>query len=455
MLKDIIERLKGKKILILGFGMEGRATYSFLAKYLPKAYIGIADKNSIAEIENISSFKELNFYSGPDYLDSIAAFDIIIKSPGIPYKLIADKISNQVLTSQSDLFLAGFANQTIGVTGTKGKSTTASLIYSILSAINDNVLLVGNIGSPPFDELENINESTKIVFELSSHQLENVKHSPRIGVLLNLFEEHLDHYVDYKSYQLAKFNIAAFQKKGDFLICNNDNPGIKNLLSEFPVLTNIKYYSTQSKVNGCYRSSDDEIELSSTKRRMNVSHRKALFGDHNLENIMAAALVCQILKVPEEIIRRTILDFESLPHRLEFIGKYKGVAFYNDSISTIPEATIAAIKTLKEVDILILGGYDRGIDYHALAEFLSQTKIPTIIYSGKAGHRIYSLMKYKLKSTDQNWIKVARFEEIENVIRNNIKVGGICLLSPAASSYDEFNSFKDRGEAYKKIAENI
>lgn len=455
MISKILESLIGKRILILGFGIEGRASLRFIQNYLPETEIGIADKNGI----DISSFKEshkLILHSGTNYLSAISDYDVIIKSPGIPDKSIRNFISDQILTSQTDLFLSAFSKQIIGITGTKGKSTTASLIYSILSEMNENVLLVGNIGMPPFDELEKIDKNTKIVFELSSHQLENVCHSPHISILLNLFEEHLDHYTSYEDYQLAKFNITSFQSTSDYFICNYDNKIIRNLNSGNPVQSNVIYYSLRDRtICSSYKKGSDEIFLKTNNLDLDFGNRQGLPGDHNLSNIMAATLVCEILKVPFDIIQEVVNGFKSLPHRLEYLGEFKGVKYYNDSISTIPEATIAAINTIKNVDVLIIGGFDRGIDYNILSDFLSNTRIQTIIFTGNAGHRIYNLLNEKSDSIDQLRVLVCSFFEIENVIRQHVKKGSICLLSPAASSYDEFNSFKERGDAFKKIAENI
>ena len=456
MIEDIIKRLQGKKILILGFGAEGKASYRFLAKYLPDPEIGIADQNKTIDLDKSIDIRNLKIHSGKDYLSCISEYNLIIKSPGIPDKLIKEKITSQEISSQTDLFLSGFSEQTIGVTGTKGKSTTVSLIYSILSFHNEDVLLVGNIGKPPFDEIEKINKNTKIVFELSSHQLQNISVAPKISVLLNLFEEHLDHYKDYESYQLAKLNISLFQKKGDYFICNIDNEIIRELIRKNKIKSQLLFYSlTNKNIKGCYLDDKNRIVINPLNKILDFSARKSLPGVHNLSNIMAAVLVSQILNVPEEVMVQVINQFKSLPHRLEFVGEFKGISFYNDSISTIPEATIEAIRTLNNVDTLILGGYDRGINYRPLAAYLMKSAIKNIIYIGEAGSHIFKLMNAEKPKRSHRHIIVNKFSEIESVIRSNTKPDSICLLSPAASSYDEFNSFTERGDAFKKIAENI
>ena len=286
--------------------------------------------------------------------------------------------------------------------------------------------------------------------------MQNISIAPKISALLNLFEEHLDHDKDYESYQLAKLNISLFQKKGDYFICNIDNESIRELILKNQIKSQLLFYSLTNKdIKGCYLDDENRIVINPSNKILDFSARKSLPGVHNLSNIMAAVLVSQILNVPEDVMVQAINDFKSLPHRLEFIGTFKGISFYNDSISTIPEATIEAIRTLNNVDTLILGGYDRGINYKPLAAYLMKSSIKNIIYTGEAGSRIFKLMNTEKAERNHKHFLVNKFTEIENVIRTNTKPGSICLLSPAASSSDEFNSFEERGYTFKKIAENF
>ena len=211
---DIQLELEKKKIAVLGMGREGWSTYEFLRKIFPLKRLTLIDQNHGAFTDKIlDENSELIF--GDNYLDNLSAFDLIFKAPGIPSFLIPQDITPDKISSQTDLFLKLFSKQCVGVTGTKGKSTTSSLIYHIIKESGRNVHFAGNIGIPPLSLYNEIAENDVIVMELSSHQLENISISPHIGIILNLFEEHLDHYHSYREYCLAKLNLGKFQNDGD------------------------------------------------------------------------------------------------------------------------------------------------------------------------------------------------------------------------------------------------
>ncbi len=454
----IKNKIQNKKILILGFGREGRSSLEFLKRYFPDNKIAVADSNAaVRKGIDEELRKETVFYLGHSYLKNIGNYDLIIKSPGISSSLLKGKVPDNKITSQTDLFLTLFRGQTIGITGTKGKSTTSSLISHILSHRSDNVIFVGNIGIPPFDLADKINDKTKIVFELSSHQLENITVSPHISVLLNLFEEHLDHYAGVEEYHSAKLNIMRFQKENDYFVYNADDPVIESYLeNENGFGKQFPYSSEKVLKNGIFSRNgkvicQDGINIS----EFDFTGRQALPGKHNLMNIMASVAVAKILGIEDDIIRQSVSEFKGLPHRLEYIGEFKGIHFYNDSIATIPEATIGAVKTLKNVDTLILGGKDRGIDYEVLIDFIIGSELRNVIFIGNAGKRIYKGIVMRNRKIKPELFIIDKFDEISEIIKRNTNRGEICLLSPAASSYDMFGSFEERGEAFKKIAKNL
>ncbi len=459
MLNELTSLLNDKKVLILGFGKEGISTFNYLKTIIRTEDISIADQDSsLKEKIGFDLNPACSLYLGENYMENLEAFDIIIKSPGISPKLFKGRDIDHKITSQTELFLKVYSGRTIGVTGTKGKSTTSSLIRHILSYLYKDVLLVGNIGVPPFDLIQSISPETKIVFELSSHQLEKVSVSPFIAVLLNLYEEHLDHYDSYKHYQLAKFNITRFQKEEDWFIMNNDN----KLLSELYNGSNLKrrrlvFSQFPISDQGAFIDSSGEIvcRFRDSESRFDFKNRVYLPGDHNLMNIMAAICVAKVMDVPDSDIYQSVMSFKGLKHRMELVGTYKGIIFYNDSISTIPQATILAVQSLKNVDTLILGGKDRGIDYSPLISFLPISGVSNLIFIGEAGKRIRDGFENSRQTTNQKLFTINRFDEISELIRLYTKPGTICLLSPAAASYDQFKNFEERGEVYKKIAENI
>ena len=227
MINKIIDYINSfNKVLILGFGREGKSTYNLIRKYLPLKKLVISDGNEKL-IENNPNLKEdsnLNFVLGKDYLNNLDDYDLIIKSPGVNFKYVNYNDIENKITSQTDLFLKYSNCTVIGITGTKGKSTTSSLIYHVLKGLNKKTILAGNIGVPVFDELENITDDTIFIMELSCHQLKFVKSSPSISVLLNLYEEHLDLYKSYEDYVLAKLNIFKYQGNNDYKIWGLDSP---------------------------------------------------------------------------------------------------------------------------------------------------------------------------------------------------------------------------------------
>ena len=447
-------------ILILGFGREGKSTYKHLRKSDSTGLLTIADKNiDVANDEILNKDSNLNFKLGDDYLQNLDEFDIIIKSPGISLKNFPELINDERITSQTDLFLQEFHKQIIGITGTKGKSTTTALIYHILSKRSDNVILVGNIGIPPFDLYDKIDENTKIVYELSSHQLQHSQASPHIAVLLNIYQEHLDHYNSYEEYQQSKWNVTRFQNADDFLVLNADHELLNELWNYVGIDRKLYTFSTsQLQKQGCYIR-DNWIYFNGEKF-YDCSQPRYLKGDHNLLNIMAAINVCQICGVDDETIRSGIADFKGLPHRLEHIGTYHDITFYNDSISTIPETTIAALKSLKGVKTLILGGFDREIDYLPLVDFLLQNPIKNLIFVGEAGKRISNLLISQIienplpQPDSMNFFDAKNYDEVVDLAFQVTDKNHICLLSPAAASYDMFKNFEHRGNYFRDLIMN-
>ncbi len=413
---------EGKSTLILGFGKEGRSTFSFLSKHFPGCKVGIADQNTQIADEEINTPLHL----GKDYLQAINNYDLIIKSPGIILGDIPENTKEKI-TSQTDLFLHKFGRQTIGVTGTKGKSTTASLIYHLLKNTGKHAVLMGNIGLPAFDFIEKINADDLIVYELSAHQLELVHSSPHIAVLLNIFPEHLDYFGTFERYKRAKLNIFRFQKTGDNAFCGEEIPDMAG------------HCETAKSLKNGFRPED-------------LLLRCGLMGEHNLNNILLAFRVLHCLGIPLTLLPQALTGFNTLPHRLEYVGHFGGVDFYNDSISTVPQSTMAAVKSIPQVDTLILGGFDRGLDYKELVDFLTETEIKNIFFLGKAGERILKL--FEATVNHKNLFPVVGLSDIF-VQLQELQDVSCCLLSPAAASYDQFHNFEHRGDFFRKLAEKF
>lgn len=448
MINNLIEYFKGKKILILGFGREGQSTYKLIRKYLKKQKLYIADKNENLEKECIFLREDKNVVSigGEKYLENLNSYDLIIKSPGISFVGIDTTEFYSKIKSQLELLLEFFNIFTIGITGTKGKSTTSSLIYKILKDQNKNAMLLGNIGIPVFDFIDDFMEKEDItlVLEMSSHQLEYMDLSPNIAILLNIYEEHLDHYKSFEKYIEAKCNIYKHQKETDYFLYNIDNEILNKYIKDTRAIT--YKVSMEGKKESNINLKDEKIFFNN-KEIYNTKEPRNLIGNYNLNNIMFALGVSEILKLDIDKTIKSIREFKTLSHRLELVGKYDSIYYYDNSIATIPMATIEAIKALKNVDTLIIGGMDRGIDYNDFIKYLNNSNVNNIICMPKTGHDIAK------KIENKNKYIVDTLEQAVDISKKVTAKEKICLLSPAAASYGFFKNFEEKGNLFKKLVQ--
>lgn len=407
----------------------------------------MADKstNLLEKYPELMEDINLEVSMGKAYLNGIEEYDVILKAPGISFKNIdISKFQNKI-TSQLQLLLEFVDVFTIGVTGTKGKSTTSSVLYQVLKDQEKEAFLLGNIGDPIFDTIEKLTSNSMLVLELSSHSLQYVKKSPNIAIWLNLYEEHLDHYASLKEYSDAKFNITKFQKSEDVLIYNYDNEYMK----QYPYRENDYAVSMKENISAKNVVCIKENNIYCNNRRMmDVNTKLKLKGTHQLNNLMFVLAVCDILKLDKLKAIETIQNFEPLEHRMEFIGKVNSVEYYNDSIATIPQAAINTVKALEKVNTLIVGGKDRGVSQAELIEFLKNSTVENIICLPKTGEFIYDELK---KEENKRLFLVENLQEAVEIAKKCTKKDTICVLSPAASSYGYFKNFEERGNLFKKF----
>lgn len=455
MIKKLIDYLKDKKILILGFGLEGYSTYCFIRRHLKTKEIFISDANPkfLDRFQDVREDEYAKVVDNSEYLQHLEHYDLIMKTPGLSFKDVDTTGFIDKITSQLELFLEFTSSFTIGITGTKGKSTTSSLIYDIISNQRRDVHFLGNIGKPLFDEIDSLTDESIVVLELSSHQLEYVKVSPRISIVLNLFEEHLDHYKSYEHYINAKLNICRFQDINDYFLYSIDNDCLKQHVEGLRPLQQKVYelsYNQNSKICDTdaivVRRGNTIISENGEVLYIDSDSRK-LLGEHNFSNIMFAVTVAKILKLDIERVISDIYEFAPLAHRMEFVGNIDGVKYYNDSIATIPASTINGIETLKNVNTLIIGGKDRGIDYTEFANFLEKAGIEHLICLPDTGWKIADM----IVNTEIKKYKVKDMQMAVDTAKKNTKKGTICLLSPAASSYGFFKNFEERGNLFKEL----
>ncbi len=452
MLEKLLNYLENKKILILGFGLEGQSTYRFLRKHFPEKMLYVADANK----DLLETKKELiedikvEISLGPNYLNGIEDFDLIIKAPGISLKEVdITKFQNKI-SSGLELFLEFVDVFSIGVTGTKGKSTTSSLIYKMLIDQGKDAYILGNIGEPIFNDIELLKPNSIVVLELSSHALEYVKKSPNIGIILDIFEEHLDHYKSFEKYIEAKYNIGKYQNEEDFLIYNYDNINMKNFKFDYKENDYAISLETIPNTKNKLYLKNDNIYFNN-EQIMNINEKTNLKGLHNINNIMFVLGVSFILNLEVNKSIKSIKNFKPLEHRLEYVGNFDNIDYYNDSIATIPEATINGINAIKNINTIIIGGKDRGVNLNNLIEFLKTSEVENIICLPKTGEYI----KNGLSGSSKNVIYVESLEEAVKIAKKVTKKNSVCMLSPAAASYGYFKNFEERGNLFKKyVKEN-
>ena len=426
---QLIDYIKDKKILILGFGREGKSTYNFIRKHLPEKVLTIGDKNTVTLGD-----ANISFRCGADYLESLGDFDLVFKSPGIPFLGVRYPDTTEI-TCQTDMFLR-FADCTIvGITGTKGKTTTSTLIYRMLSETGRDVALIGNMGIPVFEKID-MPESSIAVIEMSSHQLEFTRSSPHVAVMTNVYEEHLDHYEDgFRGYVNSKLNIVRHQTENDVFVFNGTQ-GLKEYIDTDALA---------SETVKVYAEPDDFIK---TLAGLNNNLR----GRHTAMDIGFAAAAARAIGADDEAIRRAIEKFEGIPNRMEYFGTFAGVDYYNDAIATIPEAVLCAVEAIGNVGTLIIGGLDRGLDYTEFERALSVLGIDNLVCLPETGHNIAdniakigtSICMYKAKDLP---------DAVDFCIAHTEK-GKSCIMSPAAASYNYYRDFEEKGNHFKQLVKD-
>ena len=402
----INELKKYKRILTLGHGVEGKSSYDFIKKYCPNTEIGISD-----------------IKDGVDYLDKQNEYDLIIKSPGISKRLL-----KKPHTAATNIFFANFKGIIIGITGTKGKSTTSTLIYQMLKAAGRDVFLAGNIGTPALSYLSSSNTSKTIcVMELSSYQLDDICYSPHVVVITSIFPDHINYHNSFENYLTAKLNICRFQNKQDWLIYDSKGTDLHKYLN-----------SIKSK----------KIEVKHNK--LTETKKLKIIGEHNIKNINLAASVAEIFSVKSNVIQTVISNFEGLPHRLQNLGTFSGITFIDDAASTTPESTILAIRSIDKINTILLGGLDRGYNFELLCRTIDKSSIENIVLFKDTGFMIKEKLA-QITKRKFNYLHAASMEEAVLWVYRVTRANTVCLLSSASPSYTLWKNFTDKGNQFKRF----
>ena len=393
MCMDHYGKFDDKRILIWGYGHEGKSTEQFLKTYCSPRSFSVFEGKREDIVED-------------DY-------DYIIKSPGIVMHEDKSKY-----TSQTQIFLECFSKCTVGITGTKGKSTTSALLYHVLRAAGKDAYLLGNIGEPCLDHFGDMTDSAIAVFEMSCHQLEHINVSPHIAVFLNLYEEHLDYYGTFDRYAAAKLNIARFQGEDDLLFAGS----------------NVSSIPGNAKRAIIDPDTVPEYDLK-------------ILGRHNMVNAHFVSLIASnVFHVDDNTIKNALKSFDGLDHRLSHIGCVNGIDCYDDSISTIPGATIQALSSVENAGTVLIGGMDRGISYDTLIDFINVNRQYNYIFSYDSGKRIYDSIEH----TDNCYYE----PDLKSAVTLGLSItpaGKALILSPASASYGYFKNFEERGRVFASL----
>ena len=422
------------KIALLGYGVEGESAYHYYASKYPQATFIVLDnasepKNQLPE--------RINFRGSVESFLDIHA-DIVVRTPAIS----PDKVSTRgVVTSVTKEFFEKCPAPIIGVTGTKGKGTTCTLIARMLEAAGKKVWLVGNIGRPALDVLTQVKPDDIVVYELSSFQLWDLTQSPETAVVLLIEPDHLNVHKDFEDYVAAKANISRYQHKSDLVVYHPTNQSSREI-AELSQGQKKRYQSHE----GAYVE-NNTISIDGTI----VCHVDdvALPGVHNLENVCAAITATWRYTKDATAMATAIRTFTGLPHHIEKVREVNGVTYYDDSYSSAFPATIAAVKSFKDPVILIIGGLDRGIDILPFVDRLAELKnIKHIIAIGETRELLMPALTKKLIAvTDVN----GNMDTIIKAASRETGPGDIVLLSPGFASFDQYKNFIDRGEQFKEM----
>lgn len=435
---------KDKKVVVMGLGLHGGGVGVAKFFYNQKADVLVTDlkteeklKDSLEKLKGLKIRYTLGQHEEADFISA----DLIVKNPDVPasspYLEIARKNKVQIETDVS-LFFKLSGAFVIGVTGTKGKSTTSSLIYHILKSKFKNTFLAGNIGISPLELLPKVKKGNKVVLELSNFELDGLTQSPNIAVITNIMPDHLNRYSTMAEYIASKKSIFEYQKKNDVLILNGDDSIVRQFANK--TAAKVIFFSKASLSEG-----SGHIKFDSFK----------LFGEHNLLNLSAAIEVAKVLKIPSKDIEKSLKSFKGVPSRQEFIKEANGVKYFNDTTATMPDATITAINTFLENFpnsrlILICGGQNKGLKYGELAKLIGERVDELIMLPGTASDKIKESLGNYTRMHD-----VSSMQEAVKKAKQLAKRGDIVILSPAAASFNLFKNEFDRGNQFVKAVKEI
>lgn len=451
-----MKKWNGKRVLILGAARQGLALARWLS--LHGAHVTLSDKRSAEELrvarESLSEF-QIDWALGGHPLELLDRTDVLCLSGGVPLTLpiVAEAVKRGIpLSNDTQIFMEVVPCKTIGITGSAGKTTTTALVGKMAkNACGDKAYVGGNIGDPLINYVDNMKPGDVAILEISSFQLDQMTISPDIAAVLNITPNHLDRHGTMEAYTAAKARILAFQSKEDAAILGRDDKGAWSLRSK----VNGKLYTfslneLEEGLDGAYLN-DGLLNLRDENVYLPLILREkiSLRGDHNVLNVLAAFAIGHAAGFTLDAMLEAVEDFRGVPHRLEFVRELRGVRWYNDSIATAPERSMAAIRSFDEPIVLMLGGRDKDLPWEDLVRLMGE-RVDHVVLFGEAAEKIEGTLN-RLGLREKHFT-VSRAEHLHEAVIQAAEVaeaGDVVLLSPGGTSFDEFKDFAERGERFR------
>lgn len=439
--------LINKRVLVFGAGKSGIGAAKLLEK--KSAEVILYDANSGCNVEELEK-REITIILGEFPTELLGDIDVAVLSPGVPTDLpLIQKMRDNGIVIWGEIELAYICGKgdILGITGTNGKTTTTALLGEIMKRYNSETFVVGNIGNAYTDSAKEMTENSVVVAELSSFQLETIEtFHPKVSAILNIAPDHLDRHHTMEAYIEAKERIAKNQGPEDICVLNYEDEELRRFGEK--VKASVIYFSSKQKLNsGVYLENGNIIYCNTEKISICHVGELHLLGVHNYENVMAAIAMALAYKVPLEIIREGVREFKGVAHRIEYVGEYNGVKYYNDSKGTNPDAAIKGIQAMERPTYLIGGGYDKNASYDEWIDSF-EGKVKKLVLLGATRELIAAAAEKKGFSEIK---MVDSLEEAVSVCRNLAQPGDAVLLSPACASWGMFANYEERGDKFKEL----
>ncbi len=458
-----ITKLQDSSVCVVGLAREGLSTYRFLRSVFPDKQLALADQQELTALDPAwsviaSEDSHLTWHFGGEYLLCLQQYNYLFLTPGIRTDqpaIAAALAQDSQLHSNTQLFFELCPCPIIGITGTKGKSTTTSLIHHVLATAGKSAVLLGNIGIPPLAGLEKLTPESLSIVELSCHQLQHLPYSPHVAIIQNITAEHLDYYPTIEAYVKAKSSIASHQTADDVVMFNSDFARPREIANLGQAEQQTFSLTNHDQGQTVWLEND---RLIWNNQQIIAVHEIPLAGEHNLLNVIPSIMVSKYYGLTNQQIADGIKSFRSLPHRLELVVEKEGVRYYNDSLATEPHATINAIAAFPNQPIILLaGGYERHQDYRELAVEIVTANIKALILFPTTGERLWQNVQAATAELNEP-MPIVHFvdtmTEAMNVAKQHTRTGDLVLLSPAAASFGVFKDYRDRGEQFAQLAKN-